>query len=119
MTRSDTVLLLFTLLLLPLLYLGLWQAGGPATHVRIILPHASPLKLSLDNEGVYAFEGTQGTSKIQVENGMARFIESPCTNKICLHQGWQEHAGEVAACLPNQVAIVMVGGEQRYDAINY
>jgi hypothetical protein len=119
MTRSDTVLLLFTLLLVPLLYLELWQGSDPATHVRIIQPHAAPLKLSLHNQGIYEFEGSLGTSKIQIENGRARFIASPCTNKICLHQGWQEHSGEVAACLPNQVAIIMVGGEQRYDAINY
>ena len=47
--------------------------------------------------------GLLGESVIRIEKGGARFIESPCTNKICIHSGELRAQGDFAACLPNNV----------------
>jgi hypothetical protein len=119
MTRADIFLLLVTLLLLPWLYLQFWHSDGPATRVRVLQPNAAALTLSLQDSGNYVIEGNLGNSEIEIENGRARFLASPCNNKICLHRGWIENSGEVAACLPNGVALIAVGGKRQFDAINY
>jgi len=48
-----------------------------------------------------------------------RFVQSPCTGKFCIHSGWLRHSGEVMACLPNGVFVELVGGERRFDSINF
>ncbi len=38
-----------------------------------------------------------------------RFISSDCPDKLCIHAGNLSHAGEIAACLPNDVIVTVVG----------
>jgi hypothetical protein len=48
-----------------------------------------------------------------------RFLASPCRGKQCIRSGWLAHEGDFAACLPNGVAVEVLGPERGLDAINY
>jgi hypothetical protein len=119
MTRADWTLLILTLALLPTLYVGLWGGHGAGESVEIWIPGQKPRVLSLDRNQTVKVQGSLGTSVIEIRDHKARFIASPCTGKVCIHAGWQEHAGELAACLPNKVAIEILGRDRRYDSINF
>lgn len=63
--------------------------------------------------------GPLGDTIIQIANGAARIVASPCTQKICINRGWLSRAGETAACLPNRVSLSMLGNDPRFDAMNF
>ncbi len=63
-------------------------------------------------------DGIKGVSRVKVEDGRARFVDSICHGRYCIHAGWLSATGQVAACLPNGVVIEVLGGERAYDAIN-
>ncbi len=64
-------------------------------------------------------KGPIGESIIVINNGQARFKQSPCPNQYCVHQGWLSHAGQVAICLPNQVSLQLLDAKNTYDSLNY
>ena len=64
-------------------------------------------------------KGSLGESIIVINNGQARFKQSPCPNQYCVHQGWLSHAGQVAICLPNQVSLQLLGAKSKYDSLSY
>ncbi len=119
MTRADWVLLVLVLAALPWLYARLWFEPGDAHQLRILANGQPPRLEPLDQQQDVGIQGILGESIIRIDNGRARFVSSPCTNKVCLHQGWLDQAGAVAACLPNRVSIQVHNGETRYDAINF
>ncbi len=119
MTRADWTLLMLTLALLPLLYFALWRGHGTGEALEIWSPGHKPQVLSLARDRTVKVKGSQGTSVIEIRGHQARFIASPCSSKICIHAGWQKQAGEMAACLPNKVAIEILGRDRRYDSINF
>lgn len=63
----------------------------------------------LDTERVITLEGKIGPSTIEIKDGKAAFIESSCTNKICIKMGWISKPGQFAACLPNGILITIKG----------
>ena len=75
---------------------------------------------SLSKDGIYKFKGLLGESSIQVENGKAKFIDSPCENKNCIQSGEISTHGQWAACLPNGI-FINIGGkskENSFDAVS-
>jgi len=46
---------------------------------------------------------------IEVAEGKARVMESPCRDKICVHAGRLERPGDVAVCLPRRVIVEIRG----------
>lgn len=67
---------------------------------------------SLEKDGQYDIEGSNGPTKIEIKEGRVRIIDSACPNKTCVKQGW----GSTIVCLPNDV-IITVESEGGYDAI--
>jgi hypothetical protein len=45
----------------------------------------------------------------QYPDGSIAFVESDCPDKICIRSGRLHLAGQMAACLPNQVYVKIVG----------
>lgn len=67
----------------------------------------------LDRDGLYNVAGLHGDSVIEVLDGKARFKDSPCPNKTCVQQGFISLPGEWAACLPNDVFIMIQGAAKK------
>lgn len=63
--------------------------------------------------------GPLGPTIIDIRNRRARIAADPGRQQVCVRQGWLEHAGDIALCLPNRIAIEIAGGVPRYDSLNY
>lgn len=118
MTRADSVLLALVALLLAGVYALLWQPG-PGARAQLLSVAQDPVVVPLDAERTITVPGRRGASVVQIAGGKARFVDSPCRGKVCIHAGWQSRAGAYAACLPNGVSLSILGDERRFDAINF
>ena len=67
---------------------------------------------SANKDGIYEVEGALGITTFEVKGGKIRILDSPCPNKICIHQGWDSPL----VCLPNNV-IIFLESEGNTDAI--
>ncbi|MCC6345608.1 MAG: NusG domain II-containing protein [Nitrospirales bacterium] len=117
-TFADRMLLLF------LLFLSLYSFF----FIRQALPQGAELEIEVSGELRYALplstnktvevEGPLGRTVIEVKEGRARIKDSPCRNRICMHQGWIRSGAVV--CLPNRVMIRVTGtaGRREMDAIS-
>ena len=63
--------------------------------------------------------GALGDALISISHGKVRFKQSPCNNQYCVHQGWLNHVGQVAICIPNQISLQLIGAKSSYDSLNY
>jgi hypothetical protein len=71
----------------------------------------------LDRDREIDVPGPLGVSRIVIEHGSVRFVDSPCPNKTCVHSGAVSRAGSGVACLPNGVMVTIEGRlEEPYDA---
>ena len=57
---------------------------------------------SLSENGLYDFEGPLGTTVIEIKDGKARIVSSPCPNGTCMKAGWSS----TLCCLPNKIIAV-------------
>ncbi len=73
----------------------------------------------LTRDGVYEIPGKIGVSVIRVEDGKARFLDSPCPNKTCVASHPVSKNGEWAACLPNDVFIRVESSSDDLDAVAF
>lgn len=90
-----------------------------AASVQIVQADATAKNYPAWRDEILTVSGPLGESRIEIHKGKARFLASPCTNKICIRSGWLEHAGEAAACLPNRISLALLGNDARFDAINF
>lgn len=58
---------------------------------------------ALDKNTVADIPGPLGPTRIEIRDRAARFVDSPCRDKICVKCGWLRNGGDWAACLPNKV----------------
>lgn len=105
------------------LYLFLWRPAGPANELQVMVNNEIVQRLSLAENQQQAIQGVLGESVIEVRDGQARFVSSPCRNQVCVHHGWAQHSGELLACLPNRIALVLAGNAAQpandIDAVNF
>ena len=60
---------------------------------------------SLSEDGVHAFEGPLGITEIEIKDGEARIISSPCPNGTCMRSAWTG----MLCCLPNRILVTSGG----------
>lgn len=120
MTRLDSLIIAIALASLPLLYLQFWGPTHRGTEVDIVVGNQAKQRYSLLRNQTLTINGKLGDSIIHIKNGKAAFIESPCSNKQCIHSGWLDRNGDTTACLPNRITLSVVGdGIARFDSVNF
>ena len=119
LSRGDVVVWLLALLLLIGLYTAFWQSDGHGAEAVVLVNGKRWARLDLFHNQDLIVPGPLGHSHIQVRDGQARFVGSPCPNKLCVHTGWLSQGGEVAVCLPNKVSLQILASDPRFDAINF
>ena len=118
-TRADKLILVLALVLLPALYAHYWGDGGAASTVRIAASGQGELDLPLSLDRRVTVHGPLGDSVVEIKDGRARFVASPCRGQQCVHTGWLARAGELAACLPNGITVSVQSRRPRFDSINF
>ncbi len=51
-------------------------------------------------------------------DGSIAFVESDCPDKVCIHAGRLNTAGQFAACLPNGIIVKIVSDEHEEDDVD-
>ncbi len=119
LTKADILLILVVTGLVGWLYVAIWGADTAALEVEIWSRGERVQTLPLAEDRQLDIAGALGISQIEIKQAEARFVASPCSNKLSVLHGWLRHAGETTACLPNQVSLRILGRDPRYDAINF
>ncbi len=119
MKPGDIVVVALAAALVAASWVMLWHPAGAGERVLISVPGADNLDLPLAADRQLEVSGLIGTSVISIREGRARFIDSPCVARYCVHAGWLASAGDVAACLPNGVVLEITGSDAAYDALSF
>jgi len=69
----------------------------------------------LDADETVNVEGPLGITVIRIQGNQAWVESSPCDNKTCITTGHLRKNGEYAACLPNNVLVVIEGNNAPGD----
>lgn len=118
-TVADGVVLVSALILLGFLYSNFWRDAFLGNQAAIMIMGKHWRNVDLFQNQWIEVPGELGISKLQVEDGKIRFVESPCDGHQCIYQGWISRGGEVAACLPNKVSVQILSADPRFDSINF
>ncbi len=70
--------------------------------------------LPLDTDTKYSVKGVT----VRVRNGKAWIEKSDCADKTCVNTGVLENEGDTAVCLPNKVAVTVMG-ERETDGVTW
>lgn len=62
--------------------------------------------------------GPLGTTVVELDRGGARIASSPCPNQLCVKAGRISRPGQVAACLPNRVAVRLLGRSGNREGVD-
>jgi len=124
MTRGDKFLLagllLLSLLSMALLYgrLSYFSRSTKAVNAVISVKGTVVRKIPLPVENRVAFtvQGRVGPSAVEVDGGRLRMQEAPCPGRVCVNQGWIEHAGESIICIPGEI-VIRIEGTAPVDAV--
>ncbi len=101
---------------------GWWQlrahaAEGPAMvevwHGRTLLGSwpldaAAPVR--------FRARGDLGESLIVIEHGRVRMADSPCPTHRCVLSGAHRRGGDIIACVPNRIFVLLKGGAAQGSA---
>ena len=66
------------------------------------------LDIPLDKDAVYDVDTGYYTVHLKVQNGCARFYNSPCPNHTCESHGWISEEGQTVSCLPAHAVLTIV-----------
>lgn len=116
--KGDWLVLIIGIISVILLFKTLWS-NEQATQVQIRQGDTIYGTYSLNQQRDIHIHGKLGESVISIAQGQARFSSAPCHNQYCVHQGWLNHAGQAAICLPNQISLELLGEHKPYDSLNY
>ena len=99
---------------LDILIIFLVVAGGVFFTVRGAVRKGSRVSVNANGvhyeyaataNGAYKVAGELGETTFEIKDGRVRIIDSPCSNKTCVAQGWHNPL----VCLPNKVMITVEG----------
>jgi hypothetical protein len=63
----------------------------------------------LNSAETISVKGPLGDTVIEIREGRASFLSSPCANQICVAAGHVHRQGQWTACLPNKVFLYIEG----------
>jgi hypothetical protein len=93
--------------------------GGTAERVVVKAQGRVVAELPLTVARSLEVAGPLGSTRIEVQPGRARVASDPGPRQYCVRQGWLTRPNSIAICAPNQVSLMLVGGDAGYDSLNY
>ncbi|WP_217909531.1 NusG domain II-containing protein [Desulfosediminicola flagellatus] len=75
---------------------------------------------TIETERHVEVDGPLGITHIEIADGKARVVSSPCRDKLCLLKGDLVKNGDWTACMPNKVYVGIQGKkEEELDGLSY
>lgn len=118
-TKGDVLVIIIAFAIVLSVFTTLWRNDGYGAEAVVLIDGQRWARLNLFQNQDIKVPGQLGVSLLQVRDGQVRFMDSPCSNKICIHTGWIRQGGETATCLPNRVSLQVLGSNPRFDSINF
>ncbi len=120
LTPFDRKLLLVVTILVALSFLLLLRQTSGA---RVVVSADDKIIFvaPLDHDQLVELPGPLGITVLQIKDGAAQVISSPCVRKVCIGMGEARHSGDLLACVPNQLVIRIEGDceeDGEYDFIS-
>tara|TARA_B100000959_G_scaffold249389_1_gene276957 strand:- start:2737 stop:3105 length:369 start_codon:yes stop_codon:yes gene_type:complete len=109
-TKGDKILIAIVLIVNLLSVPFIFAVQEEGVDVLVEADNKLTGKYSLKKNQLISAVGPLGISEIEIKDGQARIVQSPCLRKVCIKMGWIKHSGKIAACVPNKV-VVRVAGE--------
>jgi hypothetical protein len=101
------------LVLLVIVLVSFPVSGNKGTPSRLLVQSEGQTFIyPLNSDRMIEVQGPDGITSLEISDGRARFVESPCPDKLCISHGWLARAGSWTACLPNKVFASVEGGEE-------
>lgn len=91
--------------------LVLRQSKASSSHLQAELIYGddnTTLQFPLDQDASYDVDTGYYTVHIQIQQGAARFVSSPCPDHICEGFGWLSQENQTATCLPARAVLTIV-----------
>ncbi|MCH8157293.1 MAG: NusG domain II-containing protein [Nitrospinae bacterium] len=117
-TLGDKILIAALFVFNVVLFANWGMAFDKGDWVIVEVNQKEVARLPLDVNRIVHVKGPLGETEVEVREGRARIVRSPCKNKVCIKSGYIRYADRLAACIPNRVVIRIVGETQRgVDAV--
>jgi hypothetical protein len=91
-----------------------YAGGGTKNEVHVKGPDGNWV-FPQDAEELVRVPGPLGDTVVELRDGKARVVSSPCGNKLCVSAGTIHAHGQWIACFPNQVLVSVVGTPSREE----
>ena len=118
--KRDVLLFIGLIALAAIIYASytLQGRGAESVFARVSIGRDIVQTIDLREEGEFELQRNPNI-RFNVQNGGVAFIESDCPDKICVHSGYLRYSGQMAACMPNRVALAIIGpeGESGVDSV--
>jgi hypothetical protein len=111
-TRADKWIIGLALFAGLLLWSFSWIGRSRGSEVLIESRGRQYARAYLATPALYEVPGLIGITTIEVKEGTACVLSSPCPEKRCVHSGRIRRRGAMIICVPNQV-VVRIAGEER------
>lgn len=115
---GDGLVIIIGMIAVNVLFKTLWF-GEAANKVQVRAGDQIFSTLSLNQQRTLEVPGPLGNTIVTIDSGRVRVVSDPSPRQYCVKQGWLEHVGQVAMCLPNQVSVELLGSKKLYDSLNY
>lgn len=111
--RGDKILIGFLLLFNVGLFYYFGAGFNKGDWVLIQVAEKEVGRFPLMTDRVVQVQGPIGTTEVEISQGKARIVKSPCKLKVCIKSGYIQYADRLSACLPNKVVVRIKGQAQR------
>ncbi|HOJ78497.1 MAG TPA: NusG domain II-containing protein [Bacillota bacterium] len=123
MTDFDKKLILILLLSAALLFgLKFIPSHAEAGIAKVELQGKTVGKYNLSSESgkTVSINLPNGIAQLEFKDGAVRMLPmsvTVCPRQICFHTGWISRSGETIICIPNQLVVRIITGNNRIDAV--
>lgn len=84
--------------------------SAPGISAELSYGEEQNMHIPLNKDATYDVESNGYIIHIQVKDGKAAFVDSPCPDHLCEQFGWLQETGDIAVCLP-ATAMLMIPTE--------
>jgi len=114
----DKILIALCILFNAGLFCYFGSGMGQGSWVVIEVDQKRVARYSLSKDQITDVEGPLGITEVEIRDGKARILRSPCKLKVCIKSGYIQYADRISVCLPNRVVVRIEGNAERgLDAV--
>ena len=103
---GDKILIVLCILFNAGFFYYFGSGMGQGSWVVIDVAQKRVARYSLSKDRIADVEGRLGMTRIEIRDGKARILRSPCKLKVCIKSGYIHYSDLISVCLLNRVVRV-------------